>query len=143
MKQDQFYGIAKEYWKDCMKIMKSKGIAYSGRKDKFGNFKRIAKNLGLTPYQVWYVYFAKHLDSLNAWLREEYQDSEPIEGRIKDLINYLLLLGGMIEEEKEPQSGTFIEYDADKYPGGIPPGWITITENSKTTTSEIEVPDPH
>jgi len=108
MKEKDFYVIIDKVLVECIEIMKSKGIAYSGRDDKFGNFKRVAKNLCMEPEQVWYVYFAKHLDSLSAWLRGDYVDSEPIEGRIKDLINYLLLLYGMIEESRrEAEKGGF------------------------------------
>ena len=104
MEPKEFYELTGKIIDDCMKIMKSKGIAYSGVEDKFGNFKRIAKNLSMSPKQVWYVYFAKHLDSLTAYLRGEYSDNEPILGRIQDLINYLFLLYGMIVEEMKPNS---------------------------------------
>ena len=101
MKANEFYElIDKNILKDCRKIMLTKGEAYSGTEDKLGNFKRVAKFLGLTPKQVWAVYFHKHLDALSAYLRCEYKDSESIDERIKDLINYLLLLYGLIEEEK-------------------------------------------
>ena len=104
MKPKDFYELTQKVIDDCMEIMKSKGIAYSGLKDKFGNFKRIAKNLSMSPEQVWYVYFAKHLDSLTSYMRGEYSDSEPILGRIQDLINYLFLLYGMIVEKMKPNS---------------------------------------
>lgn len=99
MKNKEFYTLTDELYKLCLEIMKSKGEAYSGQEDKLGNFKRVAKSLAMTPYQVWYVYFAKHLDSLASWIRQEYKDSEPIEGRIKDLINYLFLLHALIIEK--------------------------------------------
>lgn len=101
MKEERFYKLTDKLILDCMEIMRSKGTAYSGLEDKLGNFKRVAKNLALTPRQVWYVYFAKHLDALSAWLRGEYRDSESIGGRIKDLINYLFLLHAIIEEDNE------------------------------------------
>lgn len=101
MRTGKFYEIISVLWVECMEIMKSKGTAYSGVEDKLGNFKRVAKNLSMTPYQVWAVYFHKHIDALDSWLRGEYMDSEPIEGRIKDGINYLLLLAGLIKEEQE------------------------------------------
>jgi len=110
MKEKDFYEVAGKVWLECMEIMKSKGMAYSGKEDKFGNFKRVAKSLSMTPYQVWYTYFSKHLDSLASWIRKEYADSEPIEGRIKDLINYLLLLYGMIEEYGQEEADVITKY---------------------------------
>ena len=101
MEAQRFYDIIEELIDECLEIMKAKGLAYSGKSDSFANFKRVAKNLSMSQYDVWYVYSAKHLDSLSSWIREEYSDSEPITGRIKDLINYLFLLYGMIEEEKD------------------------------------------
>ena len=115
MKTEQFYDTIEELIDECLEIMKAKGLAYSGKDDSFANFKRVAKNLSMSQYNVWYVYFAKHLDSLASWIREEYSDSEPITGRIKDLINYLFLLYGMLEEDKaknkKMKPGNWTEYD--------------------------------
>ena len=114
MEPQKFYDTIEELIDECLEIMKAKGLAYSGKQDSFANFKRVAKNLSMSQYDVWYVYFAKHLDSLASWIREEYSDSEPIESRIKDLINYLFLLYGMIAEDKKkecgcPEPGTAID----------------------------------
>ena len=103
MQAQKFYDLTEELIDECLEIMKSKGLAYSGKQDSFANFKRVAKNLSMSQYNVWYVYFAKHLDSLASWIREEYSDSEPITGRIKDLINYLFLLYGMIIEKEQEE----------------------------------------
>lgn len=84
----------------CMEIMKSKGEAYSGQEDKLGNFKRCAKLSGNPIEKVWFVYFIKHFDALSSFIRGEYKDSEPIDGRIQDLINYLFLLYGILHENK-------------------------------------------
>ncbi len=84
---------------ECRDIINSKGVAYSGVDDKFGNFNRIGKKLGLDRKKIWSVYFNKHIDAIDAFLRGEYKDCEPIQGRIMDAINYLLLLYGMVEEE--------------------------------------------
>ena len=110
MEPQKFYDTIEELIDECLEIMKAKGLAYSGKSDSFANFKRVAKNLSMSQYDVWYVYFAKHLDSLASWIREEYSDSEPIESRIKDLINYLFLLYGMIEEHGEQQANEMTRY---------------------------------
>jgi len=105
MRAQDFYDSIEDLMDVCMEIMKSKGLAYSGKNDSFANFKRVAKNLCMSQYYVWYVYFSKHLDSLASWIRGEYSDSEPIESRIKDLINYLFLLYGMIKETEKKGTG--------------------------------------
>lgn len=100
MKSEELYDlIDKKVMPKCLAIMKSKGEAYSGIEDKLGNFKRCSKLAGTDIKKVWFVYFVKHFDALSAYIRGEYKDSEPIEGRIEDLINYLFLLRGIIEEE--------------------------------------------
>ena len=99
MKIDEFNEMILVVLDKCRDIMNSKGVAYSGVDDKFGNFNRIADKLGLDRKQVWSVYFNKHIDAIDAFLRKEYKDCEPIQGRIMDAINYLLLLYGMVDEE--------------------------------------------
>lgn len=133
MKAHKFYEVAEEFLDDCMEIMKSKGMAYSGTDDKFGNFKRVAKNLSMTPEQVWFVYFSKHFDSLSAYIRGEYSDSEPIKGRIMDMVNYLLLLNGLIVEgegEIEQEMQESLEGDDDWTDFDAPPfhGKIKVVE---------------
>ena len=100
MTLNEFNALLDKVLEQCRDIMNSKGVAYSGTDDKFGNFKRIAKKLNLRTEQIWSVYFNKHIDAIDAYIRGEYSDSEPIEGRIMDAINYLLLLYGILAEEK-------------------------------------------
>lgn len=101
MKSNEFYTMCDEIYRDeLLGIMKTKGEAYSGTEDKLANFKRIASRLKISPYLVWAIFFSKHLDALDSWLRGEYTDSEPIEGRINDLTNYLFLLRGLIKEKQ-------------------------------------------
>lgn len=95
---------------DCLPTMNAKGIDYSGKEDKFANFKREGKKLDLPATTIWHVYFCKHLDSIETYIKNvqkhgiayaESQTSEPISGRIKDAINYLFILKGMIDELRE------------------------------------------
>ena len=67
--------------------------------DRLDNFKRLAKELGITPQQVLWVYLKKHLDSIASYVRTQKVLSEPIQGRIMDARVYLSLLRGLIEEE--------------------------------------------
>ena len=79
--------------------------------DRLDNFKRLAKELGLTSKQILWVYLKKHLDSIANYIRidadckegEAPALSEPIEGRIMDARVYLSLLRGLIEEGKSPE----------------------------------------
>lgn len=98
MKAKEFYHLTRGFYEHCMDIMKSKGEAYSGQEDKLGNFKRTAERNGILPILVWKIFFDKHYDALCSYIRGEYKDSEPIKGRIADLINYLFLLRGLLRE---------------------------------------------
>lgn len=84
----------------CFPVMGTKGEEYSrGEEDCNSNFKRVAEATGLTPLQVAYVYLAKHLDSIASYVkRGQVFSDEGIEGRLGDAINYLLILGSLIEE---------------------------------------------
>ena len=99
MKLEEFEQLLKEeVLPECMKIMDSKGLAYSGQEDKLGNFKRIAKMAGVSAKLVWFVYFCKHVDAIASFVRDEYKDSESIEGRLNDVINYGFLGHGLVRE---------------------------------------------
>jgi len=107
MKSEEVYRIVKEeILPECFKIMQSKGEAYSGVEDKLGNFKRCGKLAGVDTKKAWYIYFVKHFDALSSFIRGEYNDCEPIDGRIKDLINYLFLLQAIIKEEENEKETT-------------------------------------
>jgi hypothetical protein len=102
MKSEELYQfIEKEILPECFAIMKSKGEAYSGTEDKLGNFKRCANLAGITVEKTWFIYMCKHFDALSSYIRGEYKDSEPIKGRLQDLINYLFLLCGILKEKNK------------------------------------------
>ena len=92
-------------------IMKSKGREYAGDGDRLANFKRGSINVGVNPETVLYIYMQKHFDSLTTFIRDLERAnwlctvteklSEPIQERMKDLVNYLLLLNGLIIERGE------------------------------------------
>lgn len=81
-------------------VMKdTKGKEYAHGEDRFGNFNRLAKELGLTNLQVAWVYLKKHLDSIVSFVKDQKVYSvEPIEGRFIDAITYLTLMAGMAKE---------------------------------------------
>lgn len=87
---------------ECREILGVKGPAYAGSGDVFANFVRNAERLGLTKYQVWAVYTGKHIDCIFNAVKESpaypVDKTESMQGRIKDAINYLLLLDGMLSE---------------------------------------------
>jgi len=101
MTTSKFYTIVNSFLDECLETMQKKGDTYAGEgQDKFANFKRIASTFGIDQKFVAMVYLSKHLDAIASYMRKEYNDPESIEGRIKDAINYLLIIYGMIKEGK-------------------------------------------
>ena len=79
----------------------------SGTDNAFANFEKLAAELGIPREKVLWVYAMKHKDGIASALNGHVSQREPVQGRIKDLIVYLCLLWGMIDEaEAEPQAQT-------------------------------------
>lgn len=93
----------------CWKIYDHKGNDYTrgkGDLDRTDNFKQAAENNGVTPYQAWGVYFYKHVSAVWRFLKDGKVESEPIDGRLHDVINYSILLVLLVKEmraAKEPK----------------------------------------
>lgn len=84
------------------RIRLSKGKAYSGNEDTLANFKRNADRLGMSPFQVWAVYFNKHIDSINTAISRNpdypIDSTEGLDGRIMDARIYLEILKCLLYE---------------------------------------------
>lgn len=96
--------IVSKIMEEVLSMAESKGKDYSSQEDSLSNFKRNADKLGLTKFQVWAIYFNKHIDSINNAIiknpknPEHGVSSEPFHGRIIDSITYLTILACLIEE---------------------------------------------
>lgn len=88
----------------CDELLTVKGHDYTqGAEGDYGrlkNFYTSAERLGLEPRQVLAVYMNKHISAIETFLQKGQVESEGIEGRIADAINYLLLLWKMTAYEK-------------------------------------------
>jgi len=86
-------------------ILFSKSKSYANGVDVLSNFKKNAEACGLTKFQVWLIYFHKHIDSILNAVKNSPQnpvdESEGLEGRIIDARNYLLLLLCLLHEDKD------------------------------------------
>ena len=67
----------------------------------FANFNRIADSLNCDRKKVLMTYLLKHVDGINAFIKGHNSQREDVVGRITDCIVYLMLLWGMIKEERE------------------------------------------
>jgi len=86
--------------KEAKSLRIRKGNDYSGKVDVNSNFKRLAQKLNVSPEFILWVYLTKHLDSIETFVRNGKVESEAIEGRIIDAVNYLLILNSLIKENE-------------------------------------------
>lgn len=103
MTSDERLKFVEEYVSDiCLRTLYEKGEEYATEDgDVNGNFKRVAEEQGLPVLQVWNTFFQKHLDSIRNYIKNpDRPQTEPIEDRIADAINYLLILRCLIEESE-------------------------------------------
>lgn len=106
MNNPDFDKIVASTFTQLKQLSLTKGREYSGDHDRLLNFKRNGRDLELEPTTIWRVYAAKHWDAVGQHIRDIQQKrervlSEPIESRIDDLILYLLLLKGLLEERRD------------------------------------------
>jgi len=91
------------FLRECLETMRAKGHDYrqGNDDDLLHNFRTVAESVGTDMEKVWFTYFYKHYSAVATFIKEGgQQESEPIEGRIKDLIVYLLLFHRMVQEKK-------------------------------------------
>lgn len=108
--EEQFNNIIENTIMDVKSLLKVKGGEYAGSEDRLGNFRRNAKMLDVPVELIWEVYANKHWDAIQTYIRdiirgEGRQKSEPILGRVEDMIAYLLLFRAILfEAEHNKQS---------------------------------------
>lgn len=106
MHQQQFESLVERIRKETTELLVVKGREYAGDTDRLANFKRGASLTGVDPLTVLFIYMSKHYDALATYIRDNQAGdtmpvlSEPITGRIADLINYCVLAWALIEEKQ-------------------------------------------
>jgi hypothetical protein len=109
------------------RLLVVKGGEYANSEDRLANFKRGAALTGATPLQVLFIYMSKHYDAVASFVQSSAKgqvrpSSEPIEGRLDDLINYCLLAKGLIREMPKSLERVAAEvyskgFDLTRWPG--------------------------
>ena len=110
MNTEAFIQMRKEFLEEMAAMDFTKGKEYANSENRFDNFNRIGAELGIPAEMVALVYFRKHVDAIFHFgkdlqkgysLREiDALASEPIESRILDACNYLILLLGIIKDRR-------------------------------------------
>lgn len=97
LSRDAFQELMRETFDQLLHINDTKGHDYAGEANALANFEEEAAVLGVDPETVWAVFAGKHWRSIMTFCKEGDVQSEPIRGRVHDLIMYGFLLLGLIE----------------------------------------------
>jgi hypothetical protein len=92
-----------------------KATDYGTDGDVLADFKDEARDLEVSWFKVWHVFGYKHWRAVTAFARRGQVESEPIQGRIEDVIGYQFLLLGLIEDAKAEVS----DFDPAHRVGGV------------------------
>lgn len=90
---------------EIKKLGQLKGDEYSGDTDRLANFRRNGEAQGLPMETIWAIYAGKHWDAIQQYVRDQREGKvrnrlETIEGRVDDLLVYLLLFKAMLQEAR-------------------------------------------
>jgi len=105
----KFEGLIEDTFDKIKELSTLKGGEYSGDDDRLLNFRRNGVDLDLPMETVWRVYAAKHWDAIGQYIRYMQTGKnrlrlESIEGRVDNLLVYLLLFKAMVREREESRN---------------------------------------
>lgn len=102
MTNKQFTAFTRQLRRKQDELILNKGYDYTqGNPDRFYNFKFVARHLGLSPMQVWGVYWLKHVLAILTFIKTGRVKSERIEERFHDEATYNLLGEALLQEQKK------------------------------------------
>ncbi len=122
MEQKEFEEIVAATKAKIDYLARVKGEEYAGKQgetDRLDNFKRNGKLLNVSAFLIWWVYAGKHWDAITHFIKDQVhgttrEASEPIEGRIDDVIVYCIILKALIADARKPALGTYREITPPK-----------------------------
>jgi len=102
MTNKDFYELMDKTFSEALAIAKAKGEDYTkGSNDALANFKEAGDMLGVDPLKICLIFANKHYAAITNYVKTGGKsESEPIDMRIKDMINYLVLLLALIKENE-------------------------------------------
>lgn len=102
MTRQQMVEVMKDVFDECHALRGAGQAEYAhADANAFANFERTAEEVGISREKVLWIFAMKHKDGIAAWINGHRSQRESVKGRINDLIVYMTLLRGMIEEIEE------------------------------------------
>jgi len=88
------------------KLSTLKGGEYAGDVDRLANFRRNGHQLDIPMEVCWAIYYNKHHDAVMQYIQDikngkSRERLEPVDGRLDDMIVYLILFKAMLIERGE------------------------------------------
>lgn len=101
MTNNELLEIMESTFSSATELLKQKNADYTrGNAEALAFFKETAKETGDDPKKVLYTLWRKHWAAIGNYIKTNGQaESEPISGRIADLINYAVLFKALVTEE--------------------------------------------
>ena len=105
MTNEEFGGVVDEVFAKCKVILEEKGKFYSTPENRFQNFDESAADQEILPEVALRGMVSKHTTAINKYITdlsyEIYASKEHWEASIFDVINYYLLLYGLLRDQGE------------------------------------------
>lgn len=98
MNNKEFTQYVERILEDCKSLLLAKGHDYSGLENRLSNFLEGSKEIDVPVMKFLWPYLDKHLRAIKTYVRGERLTGENVQEKIKDSINYLLLLSAIIHE---------------------------------------------
>ena len=96
----ELHNLMKDVFNEEIMLLRKQGQEeYASGSDAFYNFKKQGEELDMDPKIVLWVHAMKHKSGIDSYLRGVKSQREDVRGRINDLIVYLFILRGIIEDE--------------------------------------------
>ena len=117
MTNKEFKRLVSGFRKSQDKLILAKGHDYTqGNPDRLHNFKAVARLTGMTPLQVWSVYWLKHVFAICTYIKYGSVKSEGIDERFLDEANYNLLGKALLSDEPKKHRSASKRKSSKKMP---------------------------
>ena len=125
MKREELVKEAEDVFEICKTLLRGKGAEYSKDNNVFSVFEKCGDDLDISPLIPIKLFMDKHYSSITSYIKKivngtdvntlNSELSEPIDGRIQDMINYLVLLEAYIKQlsDENPSETSFYKKNID------------------------------
>jgi len=113
MIRTELFRIVEDTLNEVIKTVEAKNKDYGADDDALDNFYKSALMLDRAPFEIWAVYFFKHVDGIMNSIKKNPEDptgeAENIEHRIMDAIAYLTIAKALLKDRANREKGLQIQ----------------------------------